>query len=597
MSQPSRIDARTAALWLGAALVLVCARAAAQGTDAPSLSAELSTGRAFVGDQVPYQIIVRGVDTDAVPEVAFPPTVRAQYRGAGRQTFTSTRIVNGRQRIVRDERITHEYRLTIVGEGEIEIPPARLETGTVVLRSNRVSLSARLPERSDDDDILIEIPERPVYIGETVRASVTWWIGGQTRDFSFDSSAFPDRVRIDPAPTPTGGQRAYEFEFAGQRVVGSTSRGIHRGEPMNRLRFDLLLTPEETGELTIGPVRVAFTRLDDFGRGSRRYAESETRTIRVVPVPGAGKPDAYGGLIGRFALSASASNTEVNVGDPIELRLRIEGEEPMPDLEDLIPTDALGSAGFRVAPDAWRVDRDRSGIGTRVLATTIRAERASIDRIPPIELPSFNPVAGEYTVYRSEPIPIEVRAVRRVTIEDAVTAAPIERDASRSTLTPNASVLWAHPDAAQIRAGATGLDPVRMLSHPGWTAYLAIAITAPLAAALLGVRRRSRDPDRVRMDRAWSGARRLHRSGKHAEALRLYAAGTLGIDPGALTGADLARLGVSEDLTERSRRVLVSREAHEYAGRTPEPPDRGVLHDLRRETNRRRHTHTKGARS
>jgi len=587
----------TAFLMMVAAVAVAAAPAMAQGVDEPSMRAELSSRRAFVGDQVSYQLIVRGLDTDAQPQVTFPPSVRAQYRGAGRQTFTSTRIVNGQRRVVRDDRVTHEYRLTVVREGEIEIPPARLDADGVALRSGVVSLSARLPQRSTEDAVVVELPDRAVYAGETVRARVTWWIGGQTRDFSFDASALPRGVRVEPAPEPVGGQRSYEFEFDGRRIVGATSQGIRRGDPMNRLRFDLLVTPTETGRITLGPIRVAFTRIDDFGRGSRQYAESEARTMRVVAVPDSGKPDGYEGLIGRFALSASASNTDVNVGDPIELVLRVEGPSPMPELEGSVPTEPLAAAGFRVSPDGWRRDRDRSGIGTRVLTTTIRAERDSIDEIPSIALPSFDPESGAYAVFRSDPIPLSVRAVRRVTIDDAVTAGPIERDGTRATLTRNPTMLWAHPSAREIRAGATRLNPTDALVRPEWIAFLAAALGAPLLTLAVRAWRRSRDPDRIRMDRAWARARRLHRRGDRAQALRVYAAGTLGIDPGSLTGADLARLGASDEVTERSVRVLVSREAREYAGRDPVDTDRGVLHDLRREIHRRRHAHAKGVRS
>ena len=562
----------------------------AQSTDAPTLEAELSSRRAFVGDTVSYQLLVRGTDDQTRPEVAFPESVSARYTGAGRQTFTSTRIVNGRQQIVRDGRITHEYRLRVLEPGTIEIPPAELDLNGDTLRSRALSLDARLPEEASADAIRIDHPGRPIYVGETVEMEITWWIDAQTRDFTFDATPMPDALRVRPAPIDAGGRRAFEFELGGRRVVGVTDQGVHEGQAMNRLRFRLRLTPESPGSYTLGPIRAVFTRLDEFGRGTRMYAESEPSTLEVIPVPDTGRPPGYTGLIGHYTLGASASNTDVQVGDPIELRVRVEGTEPLDGLEDALDLSALESAGFRVSPDGWR-RTDQSSVGSRVLTTTIRASNDAIDEIPPVPLPSFDPESGEYTVFRTDPIAISAERVRRVTLEDAVMSRGQDRDAdpapTRATLARNPSVLWSHPSAETIRDADAGLDVVGRLMDPRWAAYILLCLALPPLGLAARAWRNRRGTASARINRAWTQARRLHAKGDHAGAIRRYAAGVLDVDPETLTGDDIARLGAPEEIVSRSRRVLVAAEGARFGRRSDtDTDDRRVLHDLRRATRR-----------
>jgi hypothetical protein len=357
---------------------------------------------------------------------------------------------------------------------------------------------------------------------------------------------------------------------------------------MSRLRFDLVITPTQAGEFEIGPVRVVFTRQDGFSRSTRMYAESDARAVSVIDVPTAGMPAGYQGMIGTFQVLSDASNTSVNVGDPIDIRVLVAGTEPMLGLEKTLNVQSLSSKGFRVAPDGWKeLDRRRSG--ERLFTTTIRALDDSISEIPAISLPAFNPETGAFEVFASSPIPINVRAVRSVTLDDAVVSSlssEVPAKTERGELERTASQFWTHPDADAVRHGPRAFVFSRVLRDPISIGVIGLLIALPLLALGYAQFVRSVDPKALAVHRAWKQASKLHARGEDVHAIRVYAGALLGVEPDSITGADLHRLGISNDLLERSTVVLGGEEGSQYGQSGDRRSDgsllRAIRHDVRR---------------
>ena len=580
-------------LWFLAGLLalLFCANANAQNDDI-TLDAELSRGRVYIGDVVTYQVTVRGASDATPPDIDFPAELVAEYRGASSQKFTTMRSINGQQRTVTDSYFKHQYLLTAVREGSVTIPAATLNLGSDRYISNTVNITALLPELSEKDIIEFTMPNRSIYAGESALVQVTWWVADSIQSLSFESSQFPDSIHVTPAsPKGMSGQE-HSLEFFGQQFSAYSDRGIHQGQPMTRLRFDLVLTPTQAGRFDFGPVRAVFTRQDDFARASRMYSQSDVRPIQVIGVPAAGKPDGYQGLIGSYQAQTDASNQQVNVGDPIELRILVSGPEPMIGLEKTLGVQSLEADGFRVSTDGWREVERRRG-GERLFSTTVRATTDTITEIPAIKLPAFNPETGEYETFRSEPIALDVRPVRTVTLSDAVVSGfetGTDADVQRSELIKNPSMLWVHPDSVDILASARGFSLRDVLRDPTWIIGLACLCMVPLIS--WGARNFSRksDPRAAAIQRAWKKAKRLHRKGDDVGAIRIYGGAILEIDPQSLTGADLKHLDVSDEVVTRSSLVLTESEGMHYGSmpqaRTDESLLRAMRQDIRRHKSR-----------
>ena len=579
-------------------VLMVCFGRSVMAQDAVTLEAELSRGRVYLGDVVTYQVLVRGAADGTPPAVEFPDGVTVEYRGASSQKFTTMRSINGRQRTVTDAYYKHQYLLTVVKEGEVVIPGAVLEMGSGRYVSNPVQLTAVMPLAADGDRVVVELPDRAVYVGETAVVGVSWWVADQTESLNFESSVFPDSIRVvavSPEKGVSAGGQELQMELFGQRFLAHLDQGIFEGRPMTRLRFDLELTPSRTGRFEFGPVRVVFTRKDSFGRAAKMYAESVVQTLEVVEVPVDGRPAGYRGLIGVYRAQTDASNTSVNVGDPIEFRLLVSGAEPMVGLEKTLDAQLLSSKGFRVSSDGWReVERRRNG--ERLFTTTIRAMNDEVTEIPAIELPAFNPETGEFVVFASDPIPLDVRAVRSVTLSDAVVSGKVEdridAQQERVELGRNPSVMWVHPTAAEIRSSAKGFSLWAVMGDPVWVGVMVLIGGVPMVVWIRrGVAVR-RDPRAVAIGRAWKEAKRLRRKGDDVGAIRVYGGAILGIDAESLTGADLRELGVSEEIVERSSAVLSEAEGRAYGAIAEGRSDESLLEAMRRDV--RRHTRGDG---
>lgn len=115
-----------------------------------------------------------------------------------------------------------------------------------------------------------------------------------------------------------------------------------REEVLNGQRFNVFdiqkfnLYPQKSGKLSITETEVQTLVLVQTGRGFFSRAEQvrhDCKTapvnINVKPVPAAGRPEAYGGAVGRFQITASLSSTKARTDDAITYSIKISGEGNM----------------------------------------------------------------------------------------------------------------------------------------------------------------------------------------------------------------------------------------------------------------------------
>jgi hypothetical protein len=136
----------------------------------------------------------------------------------------------------------------------------------------------------------------------------------------------------------------------------------------------------------------------------------------VLPLSESDKPFEFYGLVGRYKILASATPTNVNVGDPITLTIKIGGNrflKPIqwPKLEDI--------PGFA---NNFKIPTQRSSPaierGFKVFTQTVRANNDKITKIPSIPLSFFDPDKGRYVTVGTEPIPLDVAPTKVLTSAD-----------------------------------------------------------------------------------------------------------------------------------------------------------------------------------
>ncbi|MBZ0172216.1 MAG: BatD family protein, partial [Phycisphaerales bacterium] len=342
--------------------------------------------------------------------------------------------------------------------------------------------------------------------------------------------------------------------------------------------FDLLITPTRAGELTLGPITVSFDERVARRSTRRVFAQSEPIVINVLELPKLGRPDNFTGLLGTHAIDATASPTDVNVGDPIELVVTISGPEPMQgvlDGPDLAAVPGL-TDDFRLSSEGWTFQPSRRP-GERIFTTTVRATHDGVARIPELPLPFFDPGEGEYRIARSKPIPLRVKPVREITAADAVVSTG-QAAVSRDPLTPTAAGVWTIERGPAVLADTSGLSD-HALRRP---AVLVALITPPgvfALAAAFAIRRSTREDESARRRRrALTSARQALRRAGPAQAVRVYLAEAFGATPAAITGADSRRLLTRLDVADAdaAAELIALHEAEHYAAARANTPG-GVI--------------------
>lgn len=152
--------------------------------------------------------------------------------------------------------------------------------------------------------------------------------------------------------------------------------------------------PQRSGELTIGPPKVAF----DVGGASLFDAPQRVQrtgvpvTVNVKPLPQPGPANA---VVGRYTIRAWLDRTEANTGDAVTLRIDATGVGNVQDLRiDLPPI-----VGVRTLQPAIRDQRrTQQGklSGTRSWEWILIAEAPGEHTVPPMEVHFFDPDAEDY---------------------------------------------------------------------------------------------------------------------------------------------------------------------------------------------------------
>ncbi|MFG0285003.1 MAG: BatD family protein [Phycisphaerales bacterium JB039] len=558
-----------------AALPLLFALPARAQSDDVRVSAGVSSTRAYLGDAIQFTI---SIESDAVP-----PRPQVEIDGfaveeAGDSRSQSLQIINGRRRST--VTIDYHYLLRPQREGTIQIPPIDVPVNGSVYRTQPVWVSVERPGQTEDFRIIVRPSKQTCYVGEPVTLNATIYFAAPLRGLWPSMPVDEDRARVDAArglpqlPRGVRGQETLEVEIDGRQVSGVLGQVSLDGRAFRTLTFEQILTPAAPGRLEVGPVTVALDEI--VGEDPRGFFDSplrdRTRTRRVViasdpvslevrPLPEAGRPANFTGLVGNYTMEIAADRSSANVGDPIELTVRINGPEPMraarpPDL------DAPGvTESFRTDSEGWRRLPD-SGPGQRAYSTTVRARSGEVTAFPALSLPYFDPELGEYRAARCGPIPLRIRPTTVVTAEDAEFG---PSPAVRRRLGAGPPGLLAN---APAEVALTSTAPALALRRVA--PALGVALLAPPAACALVVaagRRRQR-ADRPSARAALRAARRrLAQDGPESAALAVqtYLALRLGMAPGAVSADDAAAaLDTHPDLGAQARTLLQDCDAVRY---------------------------------
>lgn len=296
---------------------------------------------------------------------------------------------------------------------------------------------------------------------------------------------------------------------------------------------------------------------DFFAHYSRREVKvaSPKKSITIMDLPAANRPDDFQGAIGTFSLAVAATPLDGKVGDPITLKMMISGTGNF----DTVQTPQLtDNKGWKTYPATESFEQHKPGSGKKTFEQAIVPTSAGLTIIPPVRFSYFDPDIGEYVSLTSDPIPIRLKKPAGGT-----TSGGRQQVSDRQPATPEPS---AESDTMHLAPLHT--DPGRMvqaitpLYKKSWFMLMIAAACLCLTAAMLLHVRRKRlqaDPSILlhkqvsrqlnnhfqEMDRA-IGSRDQDSFCNHCRAAIQERLGEIwGLEPRAITLADLQQRLVS----------------------------------------------------
>ncbi len=200
---------------------------------------------------------------------------------------------------------------------------------------------------------------------------------------------------------------------------------VQKNERLNGIEFETLefrtvLFGKRPGEFRLGPVRLQCTLLVQRNEGTDAVSPaskadryfgapeayplilvSNEMPLGILPLPERGKPRGFDGAVGNFRISVEVYPKEVKIGEPITLKVTVEGEG---NLNTIGPPEIEPKPGFKIyEPQAEQ--KESIKIYEQVLVPQSETSR----EIPEVRFSFFDPGKGSYQTIRKGPIAIKVR--------------------------------------------------------------------------------------------------------------------------------------------------------------------------------------------
>lgn len=529
----------------------------------PKASGTLSSSTAAVGEAVTYTLTIEGeFESDKAP---VPQVDGLEVRGSNYSS--QLMIVN----FDATRRVTISYRLVPLREGTFTIPPLEVtvEGKKLKTREQKLTVTAAQQATQAGDFAFAEIRlgKKKPYVGEAISIEMRLFL---------DASA---RWELTRKPLLSGNG------FTLQPFAGGTQRPVElAGKNYIEATFRSVIIPGKAGKITVGPLPVKTVyssegrrRRDPFSMFSQPGNVQELDVVapaiemEAQLLPSEGRPADFSGAIGKFEFQAVGTPNRVNVGEPVQMVLKVTGDGNF----DRISVPAI------VDPNGWNAyeaktefePSDEQGFsGTKTFTLPV-APTTRKTAMPVFAFTYFDPETAKYREIKSTASPLAVTG--------AEAAPPIQPPAPIPAKEPTPAAPTPEPAAAQDILGI--LPPGGLALSPGPSLrnlYLLLAAPVPVLAGLVYWRRRAGDARARRaqnLKREKSQAMQKVQSVSRSEELYEAAIRVLQFDAALLTGKEAHACDMADILSSRQvdeptaksiEELFNSRAAFAYAGGT-----------------------------
>ena len=474
--------------------------------------------------------------------------------------------------------------------GLVIFPSLEFRSETQVYRTSATQLLVDVPQRSSEMQFELKPSKTTVYVGEPLRVDVTWSIqlpANQIRSLQCVPPFFNEEEIEVVVPRCTAAQeQQLGMPFGGRRIVAKRVPPTDDTKQFGTVSFPIFLRFDAPGKVEFPPTRLECAVLKQNGTAlapyaayynnglfesmsslkayDRIFAESVSLSFDVLPLPSKERSELFSGLFDPCEVDVSASTDELNVGQVLEVDLRIHSDAPhgMLELQPLSLQRSLRGS-FQVSEEFGRTwFPDGTGFRARVRPLTTK-----VSAFPSVQIPIFDPKRGVYRSLQTKPVPV------RVTPQDGRDYFDVRSLAAESTLTDQPDGIWHNSQPASTRKWMNAVVTVLAEYMYAWILFgtVLFAIIVPWVREL----RRQATSSRYRQQAlAYRNLRsQPEGSPQKWQAFREFLASGFSMSAGAWTSGDAAtrlrELGLPEADIDLIATVHDKVDASEFSAEKP----------------------------
>jgi hypothetical protein len=348
----------------------------------------------MVGETASLTISVEGGTPQSVENFKASPGLTIQYQG----TSQNMTIING---ATSAKRIL-SFVVQASQPGQFDIPSVRVTVDGAQYPTEPLHLTvtkSEVPGANRYAFLKLNVPKQEIYVGEIIPIELQLYVteAENLQTPQLKSDGFVIHKQIEPTRSQT--------------QIGNILYTV--------LSFKWSISAAKAGQLSLGPAEANLTLLiraqpdpNDlfgmFGRYQRRplTLTSQPVVMTVLPLPPNAPPD-FSGAIGKFNWQVSAGPTSVGAGDPVTLKIVINGRGNL----DNLKLPELNWPDFKAYTPSMTVSpEDQLGLsGTKTFEQVIVPQSASIHEIPALSLAYFDPEKKQYAHLAQAAVPLTIR--------------------------------------------------------------------------------------------------------------------------------------------------------------------------------------------
>jgi len=435
---------------------------------AANFTARLDRDTIMLGETATLSLTFEGGQPGNVPA---PQVPGLEISNTGNSSNISW--VNGQMSTV----FTVTFLVTPEQTGEFVIPGMEADIGGQRIQTEPIKLTVNKPGSPSASQInsgsqiafmRFNLPDKKVYPGEM--------IAGQLQIFFRDDAQNPQGLQLTAMPA--------DGFTVGKMSQGSTERARIGDHMYSVVPISVALTAVKTGTLSVGPISASvlvfvngengnWGPFGGFFGGQQKQVTMSTDPVSAtsVPLPSINVPPDFNGAVGDYTMTVNAGPTNIAVGDPVTVRVKISGRGSFDSLSLPSHTDWHDFKIF--TPTSKTETSDGLGDeGSKTFEEIVTPENANIHELPPISFSFFNPDDGNYHTLTQQAMPLLVTSA-------GVTPIPTVAGAKTENQTPQPP-----QDIVSIREnlGALAQAGSPLITRPAFLALQSVPVIAFVTA-------------------------------------------------------------------------------------------------------------------